>query len=332
MPLYEAIPPERLRVESKPLYVPSLENVAKAIQTGLSNNFEYAEVRVIQCPDLTQKPFNIADKGIGGGKQRIMSIGGVPYLTPLAQKDKLYDMRHYPCLTDMCLKETDKALIIGAGAAPWTYLGRNAEMMPNLTIDYSCNVAVQKTTICRTMDENAEPYKLVALPKEESKMAILGELFLSKGKPSPVLSITCRTRSGDKNLVSSISNALREGFPDKCIGLGGAFCVTKGKLKVHIMPNFSETPIHTAKEFEEWLKFYDMDAPFTCLSVLVSRDPGLDLERLEHSHGFNFDKGQGGHYHYDTSPATVEYVAYYNIAEAYYRVDRPDITHRVGAV
>ena len=41
MSLYEAISPERLRVESKPLYVPSLENVAKAIQTGLSNNFEY---------------------------------------------------------------------------------------------------------------------------------------------------------------------------------------------------------------------------------------------------------------------------------------------------
>ena len=84
MSLYEAIPIERLRVESKPLYVPPLEDVAKVLQTGLSNNFEYAKVDVIQCPDLTQKPFNIADKGIGGGKQRIMSIGGVPYLTPLA--------------------------------------------------------------------------------------------------------------------------------------------------------------------------------------------------------------------------------------------------------
>ena len=41
---------------------------------------------------------------------------------------------------------------------------------------------------------------------------------------------------------------------------------------------------------------------------------GLDL-RLEHSHGFNIDNGQGGHYHYDTTPDVVEYTAYYNIAE-----------------
>ena len=41
---------------------------------------------------------------------------------------------------------------------------------------------------------------------------------------------------------------------------------------------------------------------------------GLDL-RLEHSHGFNLEKGQGGHYHYDTTPDIVEYTAYYNIAE-----------------
>ena len=63
-----------------------------------------------------------------GGKQRILDIGGVPYLVPLAQKHKLYDMRDYPVLTDMDLKGEEEALVIGAGAAPWTFLGRNAEV------------------------------------------------------------------------------------------------------------------------------------------------------------------------------------------------------------
>ena len=63
-----------------------------------------------------------------GGKQRILDIGGVPYLVPLAQKHKLYDMRDYPVLTGMELKGEEEALVIGAGAAPWTFLGRNAEV------------------------------------------------------------------------------------------------------------------------------------------------------------------------------------------------------------
>ena len=48
---------------------------------------------------------------------------------------------------------------------------------------------------------------------------------------------------------------------------------------------------------------------------------GLDL-RLEHSHGFNLAKGQGGHYHYDTTPDIVEYEAYYNIADGKHMLHR----------
>ena len=57
-----------------------------------------------------------------------MDLGGVPYLVPLAQKHKVYDMRDYPKLTGMNLMGEETALIIGAGAAPWTFLDRNAEV------------------------------------------------------------------------------------------------------------------------------------------------------------------------------------------------------------
>ena len=50
-------------------------------------------------------------------------------MIPLAQKNKLYDMKDFPTLTEMNLSEGEEALIIGAGAAPWTYLKRNAEVL-----------------------------------------------------------------------------------------------------------------------------------------------------------------------------------------------------------
>ena len=52
---------------------------------------------------------------------------------PLVQKDKLYDMKDYPKLTEMALEEANngQGLIIGAGAAPWTFLERNAEVTCN---------------------------------------------------------------------------------------------------------------------------------------------------------------------------------------------------------
>ena len=56
----------------------------------------------------------------------MLDIGGVPYLVPMAKKSKLYNMKDYPKLTDFGADED--CLIIGAGAAPWTYLLRNAEV------------------------------------------------------------------------------------------------------------------------------------------------------------------------------------------------------------
>ena len=54
-------------------------------------------------------------------------------------------------------------------------------MMPNLTVDSKSDVKVQKTTIARTMDDAEESYKLIHLPNAESKMSLLGNLFLSEG-------------------------------------------------------------------------------------------------------------------------------------------------------
>ena len=141
----------------------------------MRSNFEEASVTVVESEDLTKSPWNLAAPGISGSP-RLLDIGGVPYLTPHVQRHKLYDMRDYPSMTGL-----SKGLVIGAGAAPWPYLNRNAEMMPNLFVEEDKSISVQKTKISRTYDHD-DSYTTEKLPTDETRNSLLGSLFVSQGK------------------------------------------------------------------------------------------------------------------------------------------------------
>ena len=59
--------------------------------------------------------------------------------------------------------------------------------------------------------------------------------------------------------------------PEAAVGLGGVFRLLQGKVRIHVMPDFSPCPVLTDKDVEQWLRFYEMQAPFTFLSTLISR-------------------------------------------------------------
>jgi hypothetical protein len=63
-----------------------------------------------------------------------VEVGGVPYLVPTVQMDKLYEMKDFPDLADFDFSDGKSALVIGAGAAPWTFLERNAEVKRDLVL------------------------------------------------------------------------------------------------------------------------------------------------------------------------------------------------------
>lgn len=102
----------------------------------------------------------------------------------------------------------------------------------------------------------------------------------------------------------------------------------EGKVKHHVMPEFSKTEIRTERQVEEWLHYFEMRAPIVHLGTLVTGDLGLDL-RVQHFHGTG-NHGDGGHYHYDVTPGEVHYEGYFVVADSVIRIDAPLVTHQLG--
>uniref|UniRef100_A0A3Q4AUL8 DUF1907 domain-containing protein n=1 Tax=Mola mola TaxID=94237 RepID=A0A3Q4AUL8_MOLML len=251
--------------EKVQLHTPPLEELRGVLQAGLEDNFAEVQVSVVECPDLTKEPFHFPVKGLCGSP-RITDVGGVPYLIPLVQRHKEYDM-------NAISKELELpgAFLLGAAGAPSRILGMNAE----------------------------------------------------------ILEVRAKKRMGGRSLVTALRTTLQGHYPDKSLALGGTFIIQRGKAKIHIMPReFSACPLNTDDDVNNWLKHFEVSAPLICQSVLVSRDPGLDL-RVEHTHCFSHH-GEGGHYYIDTTPDTVEYLGYFMSAEFVYRIDRPKETHGIG--
>lgn len=92
----------------------------------MPSNFQEVTVEVVDCPDLTQPPFTLASKGLGGNT-KLVEIGGPPFLLPLVQKDKVYDLKDIAHLV-----KSPKVFIIGAGAGPFPYAGVNCEVILKL--------------------------------------------------------------------------------------------------------------------------------------------------------------------------------------------------------
>ena len=303
-------------VEHQELHVPPLDELCKVLKSALSKNFKEVHVDVVDCPDLLQKPWNLAAPGICGST-RLALVGGVPYLIPVPNLSKVYNV-------DIIAKQIGlpNGFFIGPGAGNSHAIGRNCEMMANVKL--SPDIIRSKMAAVNPKDGSAElhDYKV----KEFSLMA---DMLVSEGKPGKVVKVVAKSRKGKNNFVSCMRHSLDNYYGNfRTVGMGGVFCIETGKAKLHVMPEFSKEGLDSDEHVNEWLNFYTMDSPLTCLSVFVSNDSGLDL-RLEHTHCFS-DHGQGGHYHEDTTPEEVSYLGYFVPAEYIYRIDRPPSTHMIG--
>eukprot|EP00040_Diaphanoeca_grandis_P005596 m.33596 g.33596 ORF g.33596 m.33596 type:complete len:315 (+) comp16844_c0_seq2:203-1147(+) len=299
--------------QSQKAHQPPLEELAKVIGDGLGPIFADVKVEVVQSPDFRQAPFHLAAEGICGS-QRLADIGGPPYLVPTPDTSKIYNF------TDIASEiGLPGATFIGAGAGSSKMTGCNCELMPNtnLTSGEIC------THFAKMVDD-----KPVLERYSSNEFGLLANVLASEGKPGQVIKVSANGRKGDDNFVTAMRKIVGAHYKDQMVAFGGVFLIEKGKGKLHVMPDFSKTPLTTDADVDEWLYFYEADAPLICLSTFVSHDPGLDL-RVEHTHCFS-DHGVGGHYHYDTTPTEVEYTGYFTLAESVFRIDAPKNTHSIG--
>ncbi|EDQ90541.1 uncharacterized protein MONBRDRAFT_20550 [Monosiga brevicollis MX1] len=305
-----------MEVVSRDFHVPSLDEVAGVFEAGLRANFATATASVVDCPDLTQAPFHLASEGICGSP-RLADVGGVPNLVPLVNRDKVYNFVDVAKQIDL-----PGAFFLGAGAGSSRLAGVNCEMMPNTHI-------ATHTIKSYFAKVDPEDGSMVLNPYSSNEFGLLGNFLASEGRPGKVIKVEAETRTGDKNFVTCMREALHAHFGDAMpVAIGGSFVIEAGNAKLHVMPDFSKTPLQSDDEVAQWLKFYECQPPLTCLSVFVSHDPGMDL-RVDHTHCFS-QHGQGGHYHYDVTPKAVKYTGYFVVAEKVFRVDAPKETHTIG--
>jgi hypothetical protein len=294
-----------------PLFIPPLEELCKVLQNALSKQFSEAAVEIVDCPNLTAPPFYLAAPGFGGSP-KLVDVGGVPNLAPIVNKNKIYDLAK---VTKAC--KSPNAFVIGPGAGPFHELGKNSEMMANIYFgDSSPKIGTHLAWIGDNDSYVSEPWT------KSAQFALMGNFLLTDGKPgTPVVKVRAKLRTGKDDFVTCMRNGLAAKYGDKPIGIGGVFLIKTGQANLHVMPDFSKEPLEKEADVNNWLRYFDMDAPLVCLSVFYSHDPGLAL-RIDHTHCFS-QHGQGGHYHYDVTPDTVEYEGYFTLAEHVYRVDKP---------
>lgn len=309
-------------IEKLDLNPPELEDLAMSIAAGLKSNFEVSSASVEPCPDLRLPPFHLAGKGLSGDR-RIADVGGQANLAPKPDLSKKYDVLSVAKAMDM---SPNKGFLFGAGAGPFHILGVNSELMPNVSYgeDGEAGGVQNLTHYAKITDKGSVCCERVSW--DNTGFGLMANFYGSDCEPGPCLLVKASSRMGKLNFTNTIQKAIKDTYGDRLISLGGVFLIKRGRSNLHVMPGFPEGPFRDRKHVEQWLRYFDTEAPIICLSVLhTGDDQGLGL-RPEHTHCFSVDSGnRGGHYHndLDETMGEIEYEGWFNIADMLYRIDRP---------
>eukprot|EP01116_Phalansterium_solitarium_P006580 TRINITY_DN18909_c0_g1_i1.p1 TRINITY_DN18909_c0_g1~~TRINITY_DN18909_c0_g1_i1.p1 ORF type:complete len:310 (-),score=-30.09 TRINITY_DN18909_c0_g1_i1:166-1095(-) len=293
------------------LVVPELDLLATVLRTALTKNFKQVCVEVVESPDLSKQPWGLAARGLNGNCQ-IADVGGVDNLHYVENNFASFRMSDIAKTVGVA-----NGFLMGPGAGSAPILKVCSELMANTKLDGTC---LSKYAIVQPDGS----YRQADYPHNE--VGVLANLLVSEGMPGKVLHVKASERIGPLNFVSCMRQSLIEHFTEAhmAVGMAGVFQIKTGAIKAHVMPDFPKHDMLNATVVEKWLRFYEMHAPLTCLSVLVSHDHQKLGLRMEHTHFFS-DHGDGGHYHHDITPADVDYEGYFVPAEAVHRIGPPHI-------
>src|SRR4051812_9135412 len=183
-------------VEKHPLSPPPLAEIQSHLSTSLPTNFHHITVSITPCPDLRLPPYNLAAAGLSGNP-RIADIGGPPYLHPLPNFTKKYNIPHITRLMEM---DPNRGFVLGAGAGPFHHVGGNSELMPNFA--YEGEKVRNLTKMARIGEDGGCVCEAVSNGSED--FGLMANLFGCDGLPGDVLYIHARGRKGELDFISAI--------------------------------------------------------------------------------------------------------------------------------
>jgi len=310
-----------LTIEKAQFAKTSLEQISEALKKGLQKNYKSVEISIVDCPNLKQ--WDCPAEGLSGN-QKIIDVGGEPYMHDKKLIGAEFDYEEIAKKIG-----SEKSYALGAGSGAMSCLGGHCgELVINENL-----ITNESRSIIAQVDENQ---KCKSSKYTARKHGGLGNIYYSDGNPGKVIKIMIKGRSGNQgSLPQAMRTALKENLStenDNHFAVAGVFRILNGKIKSHVQPDY-DTIKHEyydpkqMKCVKDFLKFYEPIGPyFQCYSILWTGDPTggkLNLrESGEHTHFHSYKGTQdAGHYHFDVTPAEIEYECYFNIPEEVHRVN-----------
>ncbi|KAF5400216.1 hypothetical protein PHET_06733 [Paragonimus heterotremus] len=281
----------------------------------LAKCFSVVSSRVVDCPNLASDTFGMEFEGLRGS-ETLCDIGSFDYLLPTPNKDKRYDL-----LDAFRLVDVGHGSIIGAAAGPHFLSGVNSELVANL----SCKNGLVDSNGSYCGSYDSKHHLPVSTLSTSSQFAMVGQFFLCEGKPGQVIELRVSGRKRDGKFDALLREALTSKYANenRPVGVGGVVVQHTGKCRFHVLPEFCAEPLDTPDKVENWLKFFEMDAPVISVGTALSHDPQKWKVRLEHFHCFNSERSKCGHCHYDTDGPSASYTAYLVPGKRLLRMDAP---------
>ena len=300
-----------MKYKSADFYLPEPSELLEALRDGLGRHFRSVDIAIESSPDLTD--FGLTSSGLSGSTA-LIEFGGEPYAHNPKYRGARVNIGEM-----VSASGHHDAKVLGAAMADAALINNNSgEMISNT------HVAGQNLSRVARVGTDRQ---CIVENYDSLDCGPIANLYVSEGKPGPILRIELQKRIGDQ---PSLTQVIRESLvsitgDDRQIGMGGAFKLLQGRVRSHVMPNYdclAEGYYDTEKELvvKDFLQFYEHMGPnLLCLCTLWTGDPSggeLNLRTSgEHTHFYHQDdnKQQAGHYHGDVTPDEVHYIGYFQL-------------------
>ncbi|XP_070163448.1 ester hydrolase C11orf54 homolog [Polyergus mexicanus] len=191
------MPTSTVEITETEMFVPESEALAKRLQDGLRQHFAEATVEWVDCPDLTQEPFNLAAPGLCGDAI-LLEIGSISQLFP---RPRVMFNYHFKDILKELYNNYNNVLVIGAGIGLRQSNQQLGELFVNASFSDSRvtgnSLKLKNQSRLAFLNQATGECALESIT-DNSNLACYphGNFFISEGKPGKVLKVQAKNCTG----------------------------------------------------------------------------------------------------------------------------------------